>query len=416
MRGHPGDGDPVADEKILAPVERGVPLQEKPEVGALDVLFPRLHPQRHMESEPLARIEAASQALHLPGLEERFLPLGCAAFRRLLEPLEGLPGLRQAPPCKLQAADQPPSIRPVGAFDIGKEILFIQGLPIRSAGYGHGEISRKDGEEILIDHRTNHGLDLDLFVGIGDDHRQAGLCAAADREIAAEPVDELRLLNGEGEVLFESAVIPVGRVSPAVCPVDFENGLTHQEAAGLFLSDGQAEKGIDPRCGLKDGFAQAPAPSCRSPFDGASDIAPEVIEVVLHCCFILAAVIPYVARESPGAEVLDEKKIHGPLEVDTIRKATALRLEVVSEPVKIPLGCVRTEFLIRRGERDHDFNLLPGHAGIEGVLNRFADHGIGKTSQDLRGEEFAFDGIHIDLAARHFAEFPDRSFHGNVSG
>ena len=111
-----------------------------------------------------------SQWCHLPGLEERFIPLGRLSFGRFLELDKVCLGLCQAPLCELEAADQRLSIRPVGALNIGKEIFFIQVLSIRSTGYGHGQISRKDGEEILIDHRTNHGLDLDLFVRIRDEH------------------------------------------------------------------------------------------------------------------------------------------------------------------------------------------------------------------------------------------------------
>ena len=158
-----------------------------------------------------------------------------------------------------------------------------------------------------------------------------GSPVAADREITAELIDVIGILDRKGEVLLESAVIAVWCISLAVRPVDFEDGLAHQEASGFVLADGQAEKRVNSGCGLKDRLPQAPSTPCCSAFHGSADVAPEIIEIVLCLCFVLVAVVPKVPCKPPGAKVLDEEEVHRTLVVNAICKPTALRIEMFAQ-------------------------------------------------------------------------------------
>ena len=58
------------------------------------------------------------------------------------------------------------------------------------------------------------------------------------------------------------------------------------------------------------------------------------------------------------------------------------------------------------GEGDEDFDLLAGRSGVEGVLDRFPHQGVRKAPQDLGGEKFPLDGVHVDLSPGHSPESP----------
>jgi len=380
-------------------------------VGVRDALFSRLNPQGDVKGDPLPLLEAAPQARQLPRLEERLVPLRRAARGRFPQALEGRVGLRQAPPGELQAADQPPAVLPVGAGDVGEEGLLVQHLLVGAAGHGDRQAAGENGEEILVDDGPDDRLDLDLLVGIGDDDGEPRLVDAPDGEVPAEPVNVPGVLHGQGEIVLEAAVVAVGRVPPAVGTVDLQDGLAHQEAPGVVVPDGEAEEGIDARCGLKDGLPQPPAAPRGGPFDGPADVAPEVVEVVLLRPVVPAAVVADIARQPAGAEVLDDEEVHGPPVVDPVGKADVLRLEVLAQPLQVARRVLCAETLPRGREGDDDSHRLAGQARIERVLDGLPDHRVGQAAQDLGGEELALDGVHVDLAPRHGAEFPERLIH-----
>jgi len=152
-------------------------------------------------------------------------------------------------------------------------------------------------------------------------------------------------------------------------------------------------------------------PPRRRSLDGPADVAPEVVEVVLRLRVVLVAVVADIAREPPGAEVLDDQEVHGPPVVDPLGEPAALRVEMLAQPVQVVRGGVRAEPLVRRREGDDDSHRLTGQARIKRVLDGLPDHRVGETPQDLGGEELPLDGVHVDLAARHGAEFPEGLLH-----
>lgn len=138
----------------------------------------------------------------------------------------------------------------------------------------------------------------------------------------------------------------------------------------------------------------------------ASEEAPEVVPLGP------LRVVTDVAGQSGRAEVLDGQVGHGLVEEgDGLSDGVGFAIgiggavvrsgpvcqgaEVGLQAVEIAAGPLRFEGLLISTENESDPHRLTPAAGVEGVLDRFANQALRKVGR--RGEEFALERVLVDL-------------------